>query len=91
MPFTFLYQCLIETSYNRCVVDVFEYALLPGEAAEAKLDSEEVQWGKLVELEEVKRRVQVNGQPGEWTFVPDGLLVWDALVAHWQQQREATA
>lgn len=63
-------------------MDVYEYILQPGEEANVKLDPEEVQWGEFVPWEEVKRRVTVNGRPGEWTFVPDGLLVWHELAAH---------
>ena len=85
-PFRFLYSCVVATGYNRCYVDVFEYRLQPGEEADVKLDPEEVQWGAFVPLAEVKERVAKNGRPGEWTFVPDGLLVWDALVEHWARE-----
>lgn len=79
---------MVRTSYNRCFVDVFEYVLQPGEAARVRLDPEEVKWGALVPLEEVKDRVRRNGGPGEWAFVPDGLLVWDKLVEFWERARQ---
>ncbi len=79
--FRFLFHVLIETSYNRCFVDVYEYVVQAvGEGGKLRLDPEEVQWGEWVTMEEVKRRVALNGQEGQWTFVPDGLLVWRALV-----------
>ncbi len=86
-PLTFLYSCLVSTAYNRCFVDVFQYALQPGEAQEdVALDPEEVQWGALVALEEVKARVAKNSQPGEWTWVPDGLLVWEEQLRYWERE-----
>jgi hypothetical protein len=78
----------VSTSYNRCFVDVFEYCLQPGEVSDVRLDPEEVQWGEFVPLGEVKARVGRNAQPGEWTFVPDGLLVWEELVRYWERERE---
>ncbi|GAB5030803.1 nudix hydrolase [Nannochloropsis oceanica] len=79
--FRFLFHVLIETSYNRCFVDVYEYVVHTGEeGGKVRLDSEEVQWGEWATMEEVKRRVALDGQEGQWTFVPDGLLVWRALV-----------
>lgn len=82
--FEFMFSVLIETGYNRCFVDVYVSTAGEEEAEKVVLDQEEVQWGEWVSLEEVKRRVALDGQPGEWTFVPDGLLVWNALVAHWE-------
>lgn len=84
-PFRFLYSCLVSTGYNRCFVDVFEYVLQPGEAADLVLDPEEVQWGEFVPLDEVKARVKRNAGPGEWAFVPDGLLVWAKLEEFWER------
>lgn len=79
--FRFLFHVLIETSYNRCFVNLYEYVVQAGEEeGSVKLDPEEVQWGEWVTMEEVKRRVGLDGREGEWTFVPDGLLVWRALV-----------
>jgi len=79
--FRFLCHVLIETSYNRCFVNVYEYVVQAGrEEGNVNLDPEEVQWGEWVTMEEVKKRVGLDGKEGEWTFVPDGLLVWLVLV-----------
>jgi len=78
--FRFLFDILVETSYNRCFVDVYEYVVEGGQEESAKLDPEEVQWGDWIPMEEVTRRVLLNGLSGEWTFVPDGLLVWAAFL-----------
>ena len=96
-PFTFLYSCLIETGLNRCFVDVYDYTVQEDQE-EVQIDHDEVQWGDYMSLEEVKRRVDeekvsrdTSNDSGSgkkiWRFVPDGLLVWDALLEYWEDHK----
>ena len=95
--FTFLFCCLIETGLNRCFVDVYDYAVQESQE-QVQIDHDEVQWGDYLSLEEVKRRVAMEKEAGAdsdkvgekiWRFVPDGLVVWDALIEFWEKEKEA--
>ncbi|GMH87115.1 hypothetical protein TrVE_jg10941 [Triparma verrucosa] len=94
-----LFTTTICTSYNRCIVDCFQYDIAPSESSNIILQESEVQWGGFMDEKWINsavdagaadpdiiqqlRDMKINNNENEW--VPDGKLVWQAWQAHHQK------
>lgn len=94
-----LFQCMICTSYNRCVVTCFSYEYNPLKD-HIRHQEEEVAWGDFVPYSIVRQSAELSiqrnmgkhslfekGTAEEWDYVPDGLLVWEAW-EQWKKEKE---
>jgi isopentenyldiphosphate isomerase len=76
----FLFNTTVSTALNRCVVAVYEYVCGDDEAV--AWQESEVAWGAWLPFADVVAKVDSK----QWEFVPDGLQVWNAYLAHMRDE-----